>query len=145
MGFCYTYLVKSAKYLIIIGFLSLALIASLSLVVRTTTTYQKAASSSSSITLENSYLFASPIQAKADGKEMIRLTVFLLDGRGLGVANQTVELDLPSSVTIENQQEISDTNGKAIFDVSSTTAQSINITAKVGSSKLPQKIKITFY
>jgi len=137
--------VKSAKYLIIIGFLSLALIASLFVVLRTTTTYQKAASSSSSITLENSYLFASPIQAKADGKEMIRLTVFLLDGRGLGVANQTVELDLPSSVTIENQQEISDTNGKAIFDVSSTTAQSINITAKVGSSKLPQKIKITFY
>ena len=125
--------------------MSVALIVALFLVVRTTTTYQRAASTSSTITLENSYLFASPIQAKADGKEMIRLTVFLLDGRGLGVANQTVDLDLPATVTIQNQQEISDQNGKAIFDISSNIAQSVNVAAKVGSSKLPQKIKITFY
>jgi len=137
--------VKSARYLIIIAFLSVALIVALFLVVRTTTTYQRAASTSSTVTLENSYLFASPIQAKADGKEMIRLTVFLLDGRGLGVANQTVDLDLPATVTIQNQQEISDQNGKAIFDISSNIAQSVNVAAKVGSSKLPQKIKITFY
>ena len=136
---------KSAKYLIIIGFLSIALIAALFLVVRTTTTYQRAASTSSTITLENSYLFASPVQAKADGKEMVRLTVFLLDGRGLGVANQIVNLDLPSSVTIKNQQEISDNSGKTFFDVSSSIAQSINVTAKVGNSKLPQKVKVTFY
>lgn len=136
---------KSARYLIIIAFLSVALIAALFLVVRTTTTYQKAAGSSSSVILENSYLFASPIQAKADGQEMIRLTVFLLDGRGLGVANQTVSLDLPNNVTIKNQQEISDQSGKAIFDISSVVAQSINVTAKVGSSKLPQKVKVTFY
>jgi hypothetical protein len=58
------------KYLFIIGFLSIALIAALFLVVRTTTTYQRAAGSSSGSTvLENSYLFASPLQAKADGKE----------------------------------------------------------------------------
>lgn len=136
---------KSAKYLIIIGFLSIALIAALFLVVRTTITYQRAASTSSTITLENSYLFASPVQAKADGKEMVRLTVFLLDGRGLGVANQIVNLDLPSSVTIKNQQEISDNSGKTFFDVSSSIAQSINVTAKVGTSKLPQKVKVTFY
>ena len=136
---------NSAKYLIIIGFLSIALIAALFLVVRTTTTYQRAASTSSTITLENSYLFASPVQAKADGKEMVRLTVFLLDGRGLGVANQIVNLDLPSSVTIKNQQEISDNSGKTFFDVSSSIAQSINVTAKVGNSKLPQKVKVTFY
>ncbi len=136
---------KSVKYLIIIGFLSIALIASLFLVVRTTTTYQKAASSSSSVILENSYLFASPIQAKADGQEIVRLTVFLLDGRGLGVANQTVELDLPSSVIIQNQQEISDQFGKTIFDISSSVAQTINVTAKVGTAKLPQKVRVVFY
>lgn len=136
----------STRYLFIIGFLSLTLIAALFLVVRTTTTYQRASGSSvTSSILENSYLFASPIQAKADGKEMIRLTVFLLDGRGLGVANQTVTLDLPSSVTIQNQQEITDQSGKAIFDISSTTNQTINVTAKTGSSTLPQKVKIIFY
>jgi len=138
--------VPSTRYLFIIGFLSLTLIAALFLVVRTTTTYQRASGSSvTSSILENSYLFASPIQAKADGKEMIRLTVFLLDGRGLGVANQTVTLDLPSSVTIQNQQEITDQSGKAIFDISSTTNQTINVTAKTGSSTLPQKVKIIFY
>ncbi len=133
------------KYLFIIGFLSLALIASVFLVIRTTTTYQRAAGSSTSVVLENSYLFASPLQAKADSKEKIRITVFLLDGRGLGVANQTVTLNLPKTVTIQNQQEITDSNGKAVFDLSSSTAQTTNITAVTGSSKLPQSVKVVFY
>lgn len=137
---------KSAKYLIIIGFLSIALIASIFVVVRTTTTYQRAAGSSSGSTvLENSYLFASPIQAKADGQEKIRLTVFLLDGRGLGVANQTVTLKLPSTVSLINQQEITDQSGKAIFDISSSVAQTINVTATTGNLTLPQKVRIVFY
>lgn len=143
---------KSTKYLIIIGILSLALIATVFVVVRTTTTYQRAAASTTSIVLENSYLFASPLQAKAGDKglpadrwEKIRITVFLLDGRGLGVANQTVSLNLPKTITIQNQQEITDSNGKAIFDLSSATAQTANITATTGSSKLPQSVKIVFY
>ncbi len=134
------------KYLFIIGFLSLALIASLFLVARTTTIYNRAATSkSSSVVLENSYLFASPLQAKADGLEQIRLTVFLLDGRGLGVPNQIVSLNLPSNTTITNQQEISDQSGKAVFDIVSSIPQTINVTAKVGSIKLPQSVKVTFY
>ena len=133
------------KYLFIIAFLSLALIASVFLVVRTTTTYQRAAASTTSIVLENSYLFASPLQAKADGKEAVRITIFLLDGRGLGVANQTVTLNLPKNITVTNQQEITDQNGKAIFDLVSSTAQTANVTATVGSSKLPQSVKVIFY
>lgn len=134
------------KYLFIIGFLSLALIASLFLVARTTTIYNRAATSkTSSVVLENSYLFASPLQAKADGLEQIRLTVFLLDGRGLGVANQVVSLNLPINTTITNQQEISDQSGKAVFDIVSSIPQTINVTAKVGSIKLPQSVKVTFY
>lgn len=141
------------KYLFIIGFLSLALIASIFLVVRTTTTYQRAATGSNgSVVLENSYLFASPLQAKAgdenlptDKWEAIRITIFLLDGRGLGVANQTVTLNLPKNITITNQQEITDQNGKAIFDLVSPVAQTANITAKTNSTKLPQSVKIIFY
>ncbi len=134
------------KYLFIIGFLSLALIASLFLVARTTTVYNRAATSkSSSVVLENSYLFASPLQAKADGLEQIRLTVFLLDGRGLGVTNQVVSLNLPANTTITNQQEISDQSGKAVFDIVSSLPQTINVTAKVGNSSLPQKVRVVFY
>ena len=134
------------KYLIIISFLSLALIASLFLVVRTTTTSNRAATSTANpIILENSYLFASPIQAKADGQEQIRLTVFLLDGRGLGVPNQTVSLNLPSTITVTSQQNISDESGKAVFDIVSATPQSLSITATTQNLQLPQKVKITFY
>lgn len=137
---------KPNKYLFIIAFLSLALIASVFLVIRTTVTYQRAATGSNgAVILENSYLFASPLQAKADGKEMIRLTVFLLDGRGLGVANQTVSLNIPKNITITNQQEITDQNGKAIFDLVSSTAQTANITAKTDTAKLPQNVKVVFY
>ena len=134
------------KYLFIIGFLAIALIASLFVVVRTTTIYNRAATSnSSSIVLENSYLFASPLQAKADGKEQIRLTIFLLDGRGLGVANKTVSLDLPQNVTVTNQQEISDQSGKAIFDITSSISQTFYITASADGKKLPQKVRVVFY
>lgn len=134
------------KYLFIISFLSIALVASLFVVVRTTTTYQRAAGSSSGSTvLENSYLFASPLQAKADGKEMVRITVFLLDGRGLGVGNQTVSLKIPNSVTVNNQQEITDQSGKVVFDLSSTVTQTINVTATTNNLTLPQKVRVVFY
>jgi Big-like domain-containing protein len=137
---------KFNKYIIIIIILSLALIASVFLVVKTTSFYNRAATStSSSITLENSYLFASPLQAKADGREQIRITVFLLDGRGLGVPNQPVKLLLPNTITIDKSQNTTDNNGKATFDLSSTTPQKTTITAKNNNQTLPQKIKISFY
>ena len=137
---------KPNKYLFIIGFLSLALIASLFLVVRTTTIYNRAATSSANpVILENSYVFASPLQAKADGLEQIRVNVFLLDGRGLGVSNQTVSLNLPANVTITNQQNVSDESGKATFDLVSSTPQTISVTATTNKLQLPQKVKLIFY
>ena len=130
--------------------MTLSLIASLVLVARTTVFHGRA--SSSTYVLENSYLFASPLQAKAGDKntpadhhEQIRLTVFLLDGRGLGVANQTVTLQLPQNITITNQQEITDSTGKALFDITSSLAQSFYVTASVGGAKLPQKVRVVFY
>jgi len=144
--------VKSTKYLFIIGFLLLSLIASLFLVARTTIFQKKATSDNSSVVLENSYLFASPLQAKAgdpsisaERREQIRLTVFLLDGRGLGVANQTVFLSLPKNISITNQQEITDSTGKSVFDITSSSVQTFYVTASVGSNKLPQKVRVVFY
>ncbi len=126
--------------------------ATLFLVGRTTIFQKRASTSSSSYVLENSYLFASPLQAKAgdittpaDHREQIRLTVFLLDGRGLGVANQIVSLQLPANITITNQQEITDSSGKAVFDITSSTAQTFYVTASVGTAKLPQKVRVIFY
>jgi hypothetical protein len=134
------------KYLIIIIFLSLALIASVFLVVRTTTLYKKAAvGNQSSIALENSYLFASPLQAKADNKEKIRLTVFILDGRGLGVPNQIVDISTSSKVSILEIQKTTDDTGKAVFDLSSNVAGRFDVAVKTKSGTIPQQVKVVFY
>lgn len=133
------------RYWVIFIILIIALIASVSLVLKTTIFGSKAATVSSSVVLENSYLFASPIQAKADGQEKVRITVFLLDGRGLGVPNQTVILNTPSQVTVKESQNITDTSGKAIFDLSSSIIKTFNISAQVGNKVLPQQVKIVFY
>ena len=80
------------KYLIIAIILSVVFIISLILVIRTIISTKKNGNNKqSTVSLENSYLFASPLQAKADGKEKIRLTVFVLSGQGLGVQNQKIE------------------------------------------------------
>ena len=131
-------------------FLSIALLLSFGLfgsvfLVTKTTNISKRAHTSPTVSLENSYLFVSPLQAKADSLEQVRLTVFLLDGRGLGVPNQSVKLNLPASVRITKSQEVTDQTGKAVFDLISSTPQTLNVSASVGTSTLPQNVKITFY
>ena len=135
----------STKSLSLIVLLLISLIAVVYLVLRPAVlTGRAAGTSSNSITLENSYLFASPLQAKADGKEKIRVTVFLLDGRGVGVANQTVELIRPQSITTINVQPVSDDSGKSVFDLTSVSSGKFEINAKVNSKEIPQKVKVTF-
>jgi len=135
----------STKSLLTIVILLFSLIAVIYLVLRPAVlTGRASGTSSNTITLENSYLFASPLQAKADGKEKIRITVFLLDGRGMGVSNQEIELIRSQSVNIIEIQPISDDSGKSVFDLTSTTPGKFEITAKVNSKEIPQKIKVTF-
>ncbi|MFZ2152891.1 MAG: Ig-like domain-containing protein [Microgenomates group bacterium] len=133
---------RSSIYIII--FLILALIGSLTLVLRSTIFVGKA-TGSASVASGNSYLFASPLQAKADGREMIRITAFLLDGRGVGVANQTVDLHTSPSVTIKTIQAITDDSGKAVFDISSSQISQVTISASHNGQTLPQTVKVTFY
>lgn len=124
----------------------LSLIASLFLVLRTTVFVNKAATgNTSSVALENSYLFASPLQAKADGKEQVRITVYLLDGRGLGIPNLEVKLDTPKTVSVNKIQSLSDDSGKTVFDLSSVVANNFFVTATIGNRELPQKVKVVFY
>lgn len=136
----------SPKSLLFVIFLLLTLIASLVLVFRTTVFFGKAYTrSDSNITLQNSYLFASPLQAKADSKELIRITVFVLDGRGLGVSNQKIELIKPQTLSLQEIQSTTDDTGKAVFDLSSPTPGKFDIAATVGGVQIPQKVRISFY
>ena len=134
------------RSLIIVGILLICLIITIILIPKNLIFFSKANSSSSSlVTLENSYLFASPIQAKADGQEKIRVTVFILDGRGLGVSNRTVTLNLPQHFINTHVQSITDESGKAIFDISSATQGTYNISALADNKELPQKLRVVFY
>lgn len=134
------------KYLFIIAFLSLALIASLYLVARTTIFVKKASTGNqSTVVLENSYVFTSPLQAKADGKEKMRLTIFILDGRGIGVANQNITVQTSSKITILEIQSTTDETGKAVFDLTSESAGQFNVSAVTPSGTVPQQVKVMFY
>lgn len=136
----------STKSLLLIVVLLVGLIVALLLSFRTTTYIGKATFyNTSPITLENSYLFVSPLQAKGDGKELIRVTVFLLDNRGLGVGNQTVELIRPQTLTVVDTQPITDDTGKAVFDVSSTSTGRFELSARTNGKDIPQKARAVFY
>ena len=133
------------KYLFIIIFLIIALFSSLYLVLQTTIFTKKATSTNNSaVVLENSYLFASPLQAKADDKEKIRLTIFILDGRGLGVQNQTVRLSTSSKITTTEVQSITDESGKAVFDLTSEISGQFPVSAVTNTGTVPQQVKVVF-
>lgn len=96
------------------------------------------------ISPENSYVFASPLTAKADGKEKIRVTVFVLDTEGRGVEGKPVFLGQDERLEITSVQAVTDSLGRAIFDVSTTTAAEYFIEARVENRALPQRVKISF-
>lgn len=101
------------------------------------------AGSDSNISQENSYIFASPLQAQA-GNQQIRVTVFILNSGGLGVSGQTVSLINDSGLSINAIQPVTDNYGKVIFDISSQNSGDYKIMAKAGSSTLPQSVIVTF-
>ena len=137
---------SNKKYLITIVFLIVALIFSVFLTLKTTIFLGRANSTNSNVVvLENSYLFASPIQAKAGGDEKIRVTVFLLDSRGLGVSDREVDLVVEPSLDIKKIQAISDDSGRAVFDISSGMIRSYQVMARLNGRDLPQRIKVAFY
>ena len=96
------------------------------------------------ISLENSYVFASPLAAKADGKEKIRVTVFILDTEGRGVKGKPVFLGQDERLRITLVRTVTDDLGRAIFDISATTPAEYFIEAKVENRILPQRVRVSF-
>ncbi len=99
---------------------------------------------SGEVVLENSYLFASPLQAQANGKEKIRVTIFLLDSQGKGVYSQPVFLGQDERLEITPVQAVTDELGRAIFDVAAKVPAEYLIEARVNNQVLPQRGKVSF-
>jgi len=95
--------------------------------------------------VNNSYIFASPITASADGASPIRISVFLMNNQGLGVAGQKVSLDPTPEINYSYLAETTDAFGRAIFDAVSQIPGDYTISASVSNLTLSQKVIISFY
>ncbi len=96
------------------------------------------------VALENSYLFASPLSAQANGQEKIRITVFILDSQGKGVYDKPVFLGQDERVQVKTIQGVTDNLGRAIFDVSSKTVADYLLEATVANQLIPQRVRVSF-
>lgn len=104
----------------------------------------RASVSQSSFSVENSYVFLSPLKAKANSQEKLRMTVFVLNSKGLGVMGKRVALENIGNLSVETIQGLSDDLGKAVFDISSTQPGEFYINVKVDGASLPQKTRLSF-
>ncbi len=104
----------------------------------------RASVSQASFSVDNSYLFLTPLSAKANNSEKIRITVFVLNNQGLGVLGKTVTLGQDPNLSIEGVKVQTDDYGKAVFDVSAAKAGDYYLEVKVDGKPLPQKAHLSF-
>lgn len=100
--------------------------------------------SQATFSIDNSYIFSTPSQARANGQEKIRLTVFVLNNQGLGVLGKKVLIETDSSLTIETVQSSTDNYGKAYFDISSTKPAQYFLEIEIDDKTLKQKAHLVF-
>lgn len=94
--------------------------------------------------LDNSYLFASPITASAGGNEKIKVSAFLLSGEGRGVSNKRINLVSQPALTISEVQPETDAKGQAIFEIFAPGAGRYIIQAAIEGNVFPQSVTVTF-
>src|SRR3989338_1283099 len=95
--------------------------------------------------IENSYVFISPLRAKADNQEKIRLTVFVLNDQGLGVQGKKVTINTANQLNIEVIQVLTDSVGKAVFDITSANVGQFYLKVLIEDKALLQEPQLSFY
>jgi len=95
--------------------------------------------------IDNSYLFVTPLRAKANNQEKIRITVFVLNNQGLGVMGRRVSVGADANLNAEAIQALTDSYGKAFFDIAGTKAGEYFLEVTVDDTKLKQKAHLSFY
>ncbi len=94
--------------------------------------------------VDNSYMSISPIEARADGAERIRLTIFILNDEGLGVPAKDVNINKAPEVVVDQVQMRTDNYGRAIFDLMSAKVGEYIIEAMVENTKVGEPIRVKF-
>ncbi len=83
---------------------------------------------SNTISIENSYCFASPLCAGPDGRQVQRVSIFCLNENGIGLKGLTGQLSTAPDLVMKEIQPLTDAEGKLTFDVTSNvpTEQALN-------------------
>ena len=90
---------------------------------------------------QTSLLFAWPLTIDADGKAKSEISVFIRDADGKALEGQPVRIT--SSIGLIGQPNTTtDSAGKAVFNLTSTTKGIANIEAFVDNTKLLKKITV---
>lgn len=104
----------------------------------------RASVSNASFSVDNSYLFVSPLKAKANGQERIRVTVFILNNQGVGVLGKKVVAGVDSNISVETIQGLTDGFGKAVFDITSQKSGEYYLEMTADGIALKQKAHVSF-
>ena len=104
----------------------------------------RASVSQASFSIDNSYIFSTPSGARANGQEKIRLTVFILNNQGLGVMGKKIFIGTDPALNIEAIQGLTDSYGKAYFDISSTKPAEYFLEIKADDTALKNKAHLIF-
>ncbi|KKP67345.1 MAG: hypothetical protein UR68_C0006G0006 [Candidatus Roizmanbacteria bacterium GW2011_GWA2_35_19] len=105
----------------------------------------RASVSTSSFSVDNSYVFITPLRARANGQEKIRLTVFILNNQGIGVLGKKIFISPNSALNIEAIQGLTDSFGKAYFDITSSATGEFYLEIKADDITLADKAHLSFY
>ncbi|MFA9288501.1 MAG: Ig-like domain-containing protein [Weeksellaceae bacterium] len=101
------------------------------------------ASESTEPSSTESLIFAWPLQLAADGAAETEVTVFVRNTEGEGVPEQTVTLSTTVGTVVESQL-VTDTEGKALFHISSAQPGVAAITASVNNQPLNRTVTVQF-
>ncbi len=97
------------------------------------------------LSLENSYLFASPLVARAGSEEKITISTFVLSDQGLGIPDQKVVLYSAPALQASVVRDETDSRGLAVFEITSQTPGQFNLWAVVsGKGQIKQQVNVTF-
>jgi len=134
---------KKIFSLLFLFFLFLSLIFAVYLV-RSRVVFMPRATEPGQLSLENSYLFASPLVAKANGNEKITVSIFILSDQGLGVVSKQVNLYSAPQLNATTVRGETDSRGLALFEVTSSVPGQFNLWATVAEGQVQQTVTVTF-
>lgn len=96
------------------------------------------------LSLENSYLFASPLVARVGG-EKISVFAFVLSDQGLGISDQKVVLYSAPPLSAQVVRDTTDSRGLAAFEVTSNSSGQFRIWASLpGEGQIKQTVLVNF-